>query len=338
MKIAVNHLLPIVSGSCYELHMVTSDTLIAFGAAVRKARVALGLTLADVAHEALGNRDRKGYVSDIENGKRSISPLTAGKLAEALDLPDDVTNTIVQSPTEQKRTLQIDLEKEDVSRRSLGLHRLNLGNFFNDTQDTIIDLLSDPRFPTVMAMGSKIVPNPAWQDPTNADAKPERTISDRLIAHMFLAVAHSKDDRAQLLCFWSTKWACYFVPFVKVESLHLTGLTEDEAISSHVATRFGGIYKPLQKSLISAKPHQEFKEETWLYAFAFHSLVLNEDFTPPEGYRWLTMERLTDPNERESVVNGDVLRAIRANFGQELHGLDRSHCSISDKRNAKSKA
>ena len=331
MRISVNHLLPIVSGSCYELHMVTSDTLRAFGVAVRKARVALGLTLADVAHDAFGNRDRKGYLSEIENGKRSISPLTAGKLAEALDLRDEVIDSIVQGSIEIPKTPRVDLLKGRESQSNLEFHGLSLGKYFDDTRNTVVDLLSDPRFPKVMAMGQKIVPNPAWQDPTNADVEPERAISDRVIAHMFLAVKHLKGDRARLLCFWSTKWESYFVPFVKIESLFPTELTEEEAIAVHVAARFGGISKPLQKSLISAKSHQEFKGETWLYAFTFHSLVLNETLTLPEGYRWLTMERLTDPNERESVVNGDVLRAIRANFGQELHGLDRSSCSTIDK-------
>ena len=77
--------------------MVTSDALKTFGAAVRKARVDAGWTLSELAHQAFGNSDRKGFVSQIELGKRQITPLTAGKLAEALALKDDVLDLILKN-------------------------------------------------------------------------------------------------------------------------------------------------------------------------------------------------------------------------------------------------
>lgn len=77
--------------------MVTSNALKSFGVAVRKARVDAGLTLSKLADEAFGNSDRKGFVSQIELGKRQITPLTAGKLAEALALTDDVLDLILNN-------------------------------------------------------------------------------------------------------------------------------------------------------------------------------------------------------------------------------------------------
>lgn len=75
--------------------MVTSETLKTFGIELRSARTAAGWTLAQLAEEAFGNADRKGYVSQIENGRKQINPLTVGKLAEALDLPDRVTRPMM---------------------------------------------------------------------------------------------------------------------------------------------------------------------------------------------------------------------------------------------------
>lgn len=83
--------------------MVTSDVLKAFGAQVRAARSAAGWTLAQLAKEAFGNAERKGYVSQIEHGRKQITALTVGKLAEALDLPESVTAPMYanDAPTEE---------------------------------------------------------------------------------------------------------------------------------------------------------------------------------------------------------------------------------------------
>lgn len=75
--------------------MVTSDVQKAFGVDLRAARVAAGMTLAQLAKAAFDNPDRKGYVSQIEKGNRKINSLTVGKLAEALDLPDSVTRPMM---------------------------------------------------------------------------------------------------------------------------------------------------------------------------------------------------------------------------------------------------
>ncbi|WP_299878396.1 helix-turn-helix transcriptional regulator [uncultured Sulfitobacter sp.] len=104
--------------------MVTSDDLKAFGAQVRAARSAAGWTLAQLAEEAFRNPDRKGYVSQIEHGRKQITALTVGKLAEALDLPESVTAPMYANhPPNQEAGDEIDsrvqellsaIEREDV--------------------------------------------------------------------------------------------------------------------------------------------------------------------------------------------------------------------------------
>lgn len=83
--------------------MVTSDVLKTFGEKVRAARSAAGWTLAQLAEEAFRNPDRKGYISQIEHGRKPITALTVGKLAEALDLPESVTAPMYanDAPTEE---------------------------------------------------------------------------------------------------------------------------------------------------------------------------------------------------------------------------------------------
>ena len=77
---------------------VAQDLLTEFGAAVERARVLKGWELNDVANRvAEMERGKPGqkatpparsFLSDIEKGKRSISPVTVGKLIKALDLPE----------------------------------------------------------------------------------------------------------------------------------------------------------------------------------------------------------------------------------------------------------
>jgi transcriptional regulator with XRE-family HTH domain len=73
-----------------------SDVLAEFGYQVREARTRKGWKLEDVARQAFANPDRKGYVSQIENGKITISPRTVGNLARVLDLPPAVTAPLLR--------------------------------------------------------------------------------------------------------------------------------------------------------------------------------------------------------------------------------------------------
>ncbi len=65
---------------------LTSEKLRAFGKAVKSARVLKGMTLDQAAFDSLGRDNAKGYFSQIENGKRQITPRTAGKIITALDM------------------------------------------------------------------------------------------------------------------------------------------------------------------------------------------------------------------------------------------------------------
>jgi transcriptional regulator with XRE-family HTH domain len=77
---------------------MTSTALEEFGYAVRKARLDLGWTLEELAEDALENGARKGYVGQIEKGKRNLSPETIDKFDQALTLPDDVVKAAHLAP------------------------------------------------------------------------------------------------------------------------------------------------------------------------------------------------------------------------------------------------
>ena len=79
------------------------------------------MTLEAFAHEALGNSDRKGYLSQIENGKRSITPLTAKRLADRLDLPEDVLAPMLSNQTSTPEDLEVNdlVAQKDALERQL---------------------------------------------------------------------------------------------------------------------------------------------------------------------------------------------------------------------------
>jgi transcriptional regulator with XRE-family HTH domain len=65
---------------------LTSEKFQIFGKAVKAARVLKGMTLDQAAYACLGRDNAKGYFSQIENGKRQITPRTAGKIITALGM------------------------------------------------------------------------------------------------------------------------------------------------------------------------------------------------------------------------------------------------------------
>jgi tetratricopeptide (TPR) repeat protein len=90
-----------------------------FGAAIRKARTAQGMTLELLAHEALGNADRKSYVSAVEKGKKKLSPLTIQKFAKALDLPDSLVDPLLgAAPPQDDPQSDIDAATERLLRET----------------------------------------------------------------------------------------------------------------------------------------------------------------------------------------------------------------------------
>jgi transcriptional regulator with XRE-family HTH domain len=97
---------------------VTPEGLREFGSHVREARVRKGWTLEILAEVALNNPDRKGYVSQIENGKRPLSALTVGNLARVLDLPAEVTRPLLFAPAEQDEVTREDRVAETLIRKT----------------------------------------------------------------------------------------------------------------------------------------------------------------------------------------------------------------------------
>ncbi|MFK7752819.1 MAG: helix-turn-helix domain-containing protein, partial [Sedimentitalea sp.] len=99
--------------------------LVEFGKAVLKSRTAKGWTLENLAHEALGNQERKSYVSRVEKGRQKLNALTAQKFAKALDLSDAVLDPVLfdasdvddtPTPTEKAADLLFD-ETEAIRTR-----------------------------------------------------------------------------------------------------------------------------------------------------------------------------------------------------------------------------
>ncbi len=97
---------------------MTPQGLREFGNHVREARVRKGWTLEALAQTALNNPERKGYVSQIENGKRPLSALTIGNLARVLDLPESVTRPLLFAPAQEDEVTREDRVAENLIRRN----------------------------------------------------------------------------------------------------------------------------------------------------------------------------------------------------------------------------
>lgn len=100
-----------------------------FGKAVKHARSLRGWQLSDVSNRiAEMDRTKPGqkvtapaitFLSDIEKGKRSISPPTVGKLIHALDLPESwLTRFLADAPDEADEETPKDREAERLIRRA----------------------------------------------------------------------------------------------------------------------------------------------------------------------------------------------------------------------------
>jgi tetratricopeptide (TPR) repeat protein/transcriptional regulator with XRE-family HTH domain len=82
-----------------------------FGVAVAKARAAKKWTLEAVADVSFGNKDRKGYVSQIEKGRTALNKTTVEKLAKALDLTDAVTDPLYRAHLPEENKLDTDARR-----------------------------------------------------------------------------------------------------------------------------------------------------------------------------------------------------------------------------------
>lgn len=86
---------------------VAQDVLEEFGRAVKRARALKGWQL-DKLSTAMGGTAGKSFLSNIEKGKRSISPTTVGRLIKALQLDESWIDKFLQSDvdpdTEETKT------------------------------------------------------------------------------------------------------------------------------------------------------------------------------------------------------------------------------------------
>lgn len=97
---------------------MTPEALKEFGYHVRNARIREKLTLEALALAALDNGSRKGYLSQVEQGKRPLSAMTIGRLATALNLPEAVTRPLLFAPAPQDEVTREDRLAETLIRRN----------------------------------------------------------------------------------------------------------------------------------------------------------------------------------------------------------------------------
>ncbi|MBL9054327.1 MAG: hypothetical protein JNN02_11415, partial [Tabrizicola sp.] len=97
---------------------MTPEALKEFGYQVRNARIREKLTLEALALAALDNAARKGYVSQVEQGKRPLSAMTIGRFAAALKLPEAVTRPLLFAPAPVDEVTREDRLAETLIRRN----------------------------------------------------------------------------------------------------------------------------------------------------------------------------------------------------------------------------
>ncbi|MGR3492086.1 MAG: hypothetical protein ACU0DW_08505 [Shimia sp.] len=83
---------------------------------VAQARSREGMTMADLAETAFGNADRKGYIGQIEKGRKNLRAETIDRLVVALNLPEDVHKAALMAPPPEPDPVE---EKTDRDAESL---------------------------------------------------------------------------------------------------------------------------------------------------------------------------------------------------------------------------
>lgn len=75
------------------------------------------MTLEMLAHEALGNQDRKSYVSAVEKGRKRLSALTVQKFATFLELDDPVVARLVTGAAgEDDPVTQVEVNADAIAK------------------------------------------------------------------------------------------------------------------------------------------------------------------------------------------------------------------------------
>jgi len=112
-----------------------SGAWVELGCSIRKARLDQGWTLKDLAAEALGNGARKGYVGQVEEDKRNLSPETIDRFEQALPLPNDVLKAAHLAPPSVTET---GIEADQIDR---GAERLIARATTDDTAPQMAETL-----------------------------------------------------------------------------------------------------------------------------------------------------------------------------------------------------
>ncbi|MCP3972657.1 MAG: helix-turn-helix transcriptional regulator [Rhodobacteraceae bacterium] len=101
------------------MQKVSQDDLETFGRAVKQARTLRGATLEDLGTLALARDGAKGFLSQIEKGKRQISALTAGKLVTELDLDKSLLDPFLgENAVQQDEITKADRDAERLLSRA----------------------------------------------------------------------------------------------------------------------------------------------------------------------------------------------------------------------------
>lgn len=116
-----------------------SEKLRAFGKAVKTARALKGMTLDQAAFGSLGRDNAKGYFSQIENGKRQITPRTAGKIITALEMD----RALLESFLGEDEIAEDEVTKADTDAEKLIEKAQADGTGFVTGERLLIDLAYD---------------------------------------------------------------------------------------------------------------------------------------------------------------------------------------------------
>lgn len=143
-----------------------------FGRIVRDSREAKGLSLEWLAQAALGNAARKGYVSEIETGKRTnIKADTIRKIAGALEIVLDETSEV----------LRVVDPRPGAAPTPLEIKLADLDGTVTETHQIVTDIKATM---DAFLAGKNIVPLEALQDLAEQFGGAEDASRDALIAFL----------------------------------------------------------------------------------------------------------------------------------------------------------
>lgn len=204
------------------------------------------------------------------------------------------------------------------------------------------DVLTHPKFPTMMSLAGTLVRNPIWDAPGAAAAQSEHWPNGHKLpvvfrADMLLIRRNNERHEGELLTYPS-KWGTHMVHFRPWKSGE-TIADRDELDRIKFAPKWGVPARTIEvchsgKFAVSAKIHEEYGD-LWLYVFEFiyvrsthwsdelrqiQQLGFTAETPEQDRNRWRhLLEMRNDPVATR--VNGDVLRALRHFFDVNLSSV-----------------